>query len=293
MQLNGRSAAILIGCFVLALVLVTPAVIHADDWNLATKFTVSQPFEVPGMVLQPNTRYVIRLQDSQSDRHIVQIYNSTEQKMLTTFLAIADERTQPEDRTVFSFIETQPGYPLPIKEWFYPGRLNGVEFVYPKEQAREIAQHALEPVLSASNNNLEDLASIKVEAADLRSQAPVAATTAVNFPPKADNAPVVEEKPSEIAQNNNESTVTKSQSEEVQREKHTENTESTQSTVAPSTAPSTTEQSTTSSSTEQNNSNTSESHELPRTAGELPLITLIGALCLGGGLGLKVLSSRS
>jgi len=289
MQLNGRSAAILIGCFVLALVLVTPAAIHADDWNLATRFTVSQPFEVPGMVLQPNTRYVIRLQDSQSDRHIIQIFNGTGQKMLTTFLGINDERTQPEDRTVFSFIETQPGYPLPIKEWFYPGRLNGTEFVYPKDQAKEIAQHALEPVLSASNNNLEDLASIKVEAADLGSQTPVTSTTAANFPPKADNAPVVEEKPTEIAQNNNESTVTKSESEEVQREKPSENTESTESTAPPTTEQNTEQNNT---KTEQQN-NTAENQELPRTAGELPLITLIGVLCLGGGLGLKVLSSRS
>jgi len=33
--------------------------------------------------------------------------------------------------------------------------------------------------------------------------------------------------------------------------------------------------------------------ELLRTAGELPLIALIGALCLGAGLGLRVLSARS
>lgn len=294
MQLNGRSAAILIGCFVLALVLITPAVTHGDEWNLTTRFMVNQPFEVPGLVLQPNTRYVIRLMDSQSDRHIVQIYNGTQQKMLTEFLGINDERTQPKDKTVFTFVETQPGYPLPIKEWFYPGRLNGTEFVYPKDQAKEIALHAREPVLSASSNNLEDLASIQIEATDLGAQTPVATATAVNFPPRTDNAPVVEEKPTEIAQNNtNESTVTKSDSEtEVQREKPSE------SEVPPTTEQNTTtEQSTTSSSTDQNTTtdqnNESENHELPRTAGELPLIALIGALCLGGGLGLKVLSSRS
>jgi len=33
--------------------------------------------------------------------------------------------------------------------------------------------------------------------------------------------------------------------------------------------------------------------ELPRTAGELPLIGLAGLLCLGGGLGVRLLSSKS
>ena len=37
---------------------------------------------------------------------------------------------------------------------------------------------------------------------------------------------------------------------------------------------------------------TQESSELPRTAGELPLVALIGALCLGAGLGMKVLSAK-
>jgi hypothetical protein len=61
--------------------------------------------------------------------------------MLTMFIAISAQRMEPTDETVFTFIETAPQYPLPIKEWFYPGRLTGLEFVYPKEQREEIARH--------------------------------------------------------------------------------------------------------------------------------------------------------
>jgi hypothetical protein len=38
---------------------------------------------------------------------------------------------------------------------------------------------------------------------------------------------------------------------------------------------------------------TRQPEQLPETAGELPLLGLIGILCLGVGLGLKVLSARS
>src|SRR6516165_5867680 len=113
MHLIRKDAAILIGWFVFALVLLAPPVIHGDEWNLATRFTVSQPTEVPGMVLQPNTKYVLKLLES-TDRHVVQLYNEDQTRMLTMFMAVSDERTTPTDNTVFTFIETAPGYPLPI-----------------------------------------------------------------------------------------------------------------------------------------------------------------------------------
>ncbi len=58
------------------------------------------------MTLQPNTRYVIRLMDSPSNRNVVQVLNEDETKLLTMFMAISDERLEPADKTVFTFIET-------------------------------------------------------------------------------------------------------------------------------------------------------------------------------------------
>src|SRR5207253_570949 len=124
---------------------------------------INHPFEVPGMVLQPDTPYVIRLLDSPSNRNVVQVYNDDQTQMLTMFMAISDERLEPPDKTLFTFIETQPGFPLPMKEWFYPGRLRGLEFVYPKDQATEIAHHAREAVLAANTTDLHDLNTISVE----------------------------------------------------------------------------------------------------------------------------------
>jgi hypothetical protein len=286
-----KTAAIIISCFVLALVFLAPPLIHGDEWNLATRFTVNHPFEVPNLVLQPNTPYVIRLYDSPAERHVVQIYNEDQTKMLTMFMGVSDERMQAADKTVFTFIETAPGYPLPMKEWFYPGRLHGLEFVYPKDQAMEIARHAREPILSADAGDLHKLASIRVEAIGPIGEARPTTTQTAEVT-KSEEAPVTEEKPSvaentqpevdqenaaeqenldnsqQIAQNDNDSNL-KSEEPEVQREKPAE----------PETP----------AVTEESNNN----EELPRTAGELPLIALIGALCLGAGLGLKVLSAKS
>src|SRR5262245_1566794 len=70
MRFLTRNAAVVVCCFIFALVFVAPATMHSDEWNLTTRFTINHAFEVPGLVLQPNTRYVIRLYDSPAERHV-------------------------------------------------------------------------------------------------------------------------------------------------------------------------------------------------------------------------------
>jgi hypothetical protein len=287
-------AAVLTGCLLLVVFFLAPQISRGDEWNLATKFSVSHQFEVPGMVLQADTPYVIRLLDSPSTRNVVQIYDEDQKHMLTMFMAIADERTEPTDRTVFSFIEAEPGFPLPIKEWFYPGHLNGLEFVYPKKQAREIAAHAEEPILAADSIDLHDLKSIEVEAvgpvgtrtAKTESVAKTAKVTTM------DNTAVIEEK-STVAENTTPSEPITEQSKVEQ-----ENIEQPADQIAQNEV--TTEQSTVKTETEvqqqekpAENVAQNEPSELPRTAGELPVIALIGFLCLGAGFGMRVRATKS
>ena len=279
-----KSSAVLISLFILAVVLVAPPATRGDEWNRMTRFTVNHPFEVPGMTLQPNTRYVIRLMDSPSNRNVVQVLNDDETKQLTMFMAISDERLEPADKTVFTFIETLPGYPLPIKEWFYPGRLIGLEFVYPKDQALEIARHAKEPVLAAEAVNLHDLSAVRVEAISPLGEEISPTATAANVP-KAEVPPVEEAKPAPPVEPSSPPVAEEQKAEEpaqppaVAENKPPEVQQPVAPPPAPAPAPAPTEE--------------QPKRELPRTAGELPLIALIGALCLGAGLGLKVLSARS
>jgi outer membrane biosynthesis protein TonB len=125
---------------------------NADAWNKKTIVTISQSIEVPGAVLAPG-KYVFKLMNSDSNRHVVQIMNERENHVYTTNLAFAKQRMEPADKTVLTFYEMPGGGPEPIRSWFYPGDTIGQEFAYPKTRATEIAQatHQKVPVLSASN----------------------------------------------------------------------------------------------------------------------------------------------
>jgi hypothetical protein len=112
---------------------------NADAWNKKTYVTTSQAIEVPGAVLPPG-KYVFKLMESPSNRHIVQIMNAEENHVYTTNLAIAKERMDPADKTILTFYEMPGGGPEPVRAWFYPGDTIGQEFAYPKDRAREISQ---------------------------------------------------------------------------------------------------------------------------------------------------------
>ena len=62
---------------------------RADEWD-----KTNEPVQVPGEVLPAGT-YVFRLQDSTSNRHIVQIFNEDHTSLITTVLAIPNYRLQP------------------------------------------------------------------------------------------------------------------------------------------------------------------------------------------------------
>jgi hypothetical protein len=118
---------------------------RADEWNKLTVMTVNEPIQVPNKVLPAGT-YVVKLLDSPSDRHIVQIFNKDQTHLETTILAIPNYRIQPTGKTVFTFWETPPGQPKALRAWFYPGDNFGQEFAYPKSAAVQIAAVAHQPV---------------------------------------------------------------------------------------------------------------------------------------------------
>ena len=125
----------LAGGVLLAVATTTPA--NADPWNKKTYVTTNQSIEVPGAILPPG-KYVFKLLDSPSNRHIVQILNDRENHVFSTNLAIPKERMEPAGKTIITFYEVPGGGPEPIKAWFYPGDLTGQEFVYPKQRMSQI-----------------------------------------------------------------------------------------------------------------------------------------------------------
>jgi hypothetical protein len=144
-------AAMTVLCVALAGAVVTPGV-KADDWNKKTVVTFSGPVEIPGVHLTgwstlPAGTYVFKLLDSQSDRHIVQIFSRDEKTIYATILAIPNYRLKATDKTVITFRERPAGEPEALRAWFYPGMNWGDEFVYPKARAVELSKTANAPVL--------------------------------------------------------------------------------------------------------------------------------------------------
>jgi hypothetical protein len=114
---------------------------RADQWDKRTTLTVNETIQVPGGELLPGV-YIVKLLNSPSNRHIVQIFNAEETELQTTILAIPNERLKVTGGTVFTFWEMPPGQPRALRAWFYPGDNFGQEFAYPKVKATEIAEVA-------------------------------------------------------------------------------------------------------------------------------------------------------
>jgi hypothetical protein len=134
---------------------------RADQWNKKTILTVNETIQVPNKVLPPG-KYVIKLLDSPSNRHVVQIFDGDETHLLTTILAIPNYRLQPTGKTVFGFWETPPGQPKALRAWFYPGDNFGQEFAYPKSAAVQIAASAHSAVPTTEATEASELANAAV-----------------------------------------------------------------------------------------------------------------------------------
>lgn len=125
---------------------------QADEWNKKTTITFSGPVEIPGVHLKgwgvlPAGSYVFKVLDSQTDRHIVQIFNQDETVCYATILAIPNYRLKVTDKTVMTFRERPAGEPEALRAWFYPGKSWGEEFVYPRARAVELAKVSEAPIL--------------------------------------------------------------------------------------------------------------------------------------------------
>jgi hypothetical protein len=173
--------------------LITPNV-RADEYNKKTVMTFSQPVEIPGQILPAGT-YTFKLLDSQSDRHIVQIWDADGTHLITTVLAINNVRLRPAGKTVVKFAERSGDNPEALKAWFYPGDNFGQEFVYPRQRATQLATESQNSVPAMSDESAPvDLNTQVVEVAPPAAEpAPAAVETPAPAPaPEPVSTPVAQ-----------------------------------------------------------------------------------------------------
>ena len=151
MALRGITLALLI-----SFLLLSPytAVAQSGDWAKKSTIELKDLSEVPGMVLEPGI-YVLKAEDAYSStpRIAIQLLNKDESQILTSFVAVPDNRQRPDSDAVIVFFEGITEGPRPIQTWFYPGEMNGYEFVYPTARAKEIAKHAADHVMASDSKD--------------------------------------------------------------------------------------------------------------------------------------------
>jgi len=156
---------------------------HADEWDKTTKITFSEPVQVPGKVLPAGT-YIFKLLDSASNRHIVQIFNEDHTQLITTVMAIPNQRLEPAGKTILRYDERPSGQPIALAAWFYPGDTFGQEFVYPKAEAEQLSRLNKREVPSLESREEKN------ETAEAKEETPPAPTPAASAAPKAENTQV-------------------------------------------------------------------------------------------------------
>jgi hypothetical protein len=128
--------------------LVGAGAVVADEIGWRTEITLNETTEVPGAVLEPG-KYMIQVLDTKVTRKVVQFQNAEGTKVFATVLAIPYYRVNPTDESRFVYFQRAEGRPQALKSWFYPAHNFGVEFVYPKAEAIQIAQVSKENVFAA------------------------------------------------------------------------------------------------------------------------------------------------
>lgn len=132
----------------------TPALAQGQPLDARTEFTFNQPVELPGVTLPPGT-YIFRFVDGTTGRKVMQVQaKDASNKTYGMFLTINAERPRPSDDAELRFLETPAGQPAAVKTWWYPGNTIGREFIYPKSQARRLAQATRQTVLTTQAENV-------------------------------------------------------------------------------------------------------------------------------------------
>src|SRR5271169_5801814 len=116
-----------LAALILSLGAVSSPVLKASEWDKKTIVTINAPIEVHGTVLSPGT-YVFKTLDFGTGRHVVQIFNADETRLVTTTFALPASLLEPAAKSTFTLSETAAGQPQALHTWFYPGDLVGLEF---------------------------------------------------------------------------------------------------------------------------------------------------------------------
>jgi hypothetical protein len=138
-----RALRLTAGAIALA-ALIAPAA-RAQDTAEVRRLTIlsfSEPVQLPGKTL-PAGKYRFEMADVNSAAHTVRVLSEDGKTVIGTFHTIPSTQPQRDLRdqdSLVMFSERPAGQPQAAREWYYPGRSIGEEFVYPRAQALSLAK---------------------------------------------------------------------------------------------------------------------------------------------------------
>jgi hypothetical protein len=142
------------------------------DVRRLTILTFTAPVQLPGVTL-PAGKYRFEMADINNAAHTVRVLSEDGQKVHATVHTVPStlpQRDLNDQETLMMFAERPAGMPQAARQWFYPGRSIGEEFVYPKAEAEAIAKANCTSVAAEDEGKI-----VRVEGCEKTAAAPSAA----------------------------------------------------------------------------------------------------------------------
>jgi hypothetical protein len=144
-MINRKAVAVL--GLALGFLIMLP-VARASEMDQATKITFSQSVQIPGRVLPAGTYWFLV-----PEPDVVQVFSSDQSTLYATLQTISSEHLEAVEQTEITFADRGSMQPEAIVRWFYPGRSTGHEFLYSRQNRKEIAQANLHTVVAGNERN--------------------------------------------------------------------------------------------------------------------------------------------
>jgi hypothetical protein len=127
---------------------------EAQPADYRTIFTFSAPVTLPGVTL-PAGKYIFRLADPDSGRKVINVLSGDGKRSLAMLHTIPNQAVKPPKDAEIRFMETSAQVPPPVKTWWYAGKSIGYEFIYPRQQALQLAKATSEPILTTTQETTD------------------------------------------------------------------------------------------------------------------------------------------
>jgi hypothetical protein len=116
---------------------------RADEEKETTKITFSAPVEIPGQELPAGT-YIFERAGDNGLRDVVQVFNADHTKLYAMLQTNPVDRVNPTGDPAITLAQQGSENPDVLVRWFYGDALTGHEFIYPKQEAKELRQAKLD-----------------------------------------------------------------------------------------------------------------------------------------------------